>query len=374
MTPLGAMLVRRIRAEGPLDVASFMAACLLDPQHGYYATRDPLGRQGDFVTAPEISQMFGELLGLALAQAWMDQGAPESFCLAELGPGRGTLMADALRATRIVPGFHAALGLHLVEASPVLRACQARTLAGWQPHWHAELATLPEMPLFLIANEFFDALPIRQFQRHPAGWAERMIGLGPDGRLAWGLAPPVPLAALAHRLEDTHPGDIVETCAPAAGVMAQIEARIAAHGGAALVVDYGGWRSLGDTLQALRDHAPDDALAHPGEADLTAHVEFEALVSAAPALGHSRMVAQGTLLARLGIAQRTKRLAARLNDTALENHLEGARRLTDPGEMGTLFKALAFFPRTGPVPPGFSSVATDAGRPADAGAEDRNAG
>ncbi|MFT5744593.1 MAG: NADH dehydrogenase [ubiquinone] 1 alpha subcomplex assembly factor 7, partial [Paracoccaceae bacterium] len=170
MTPLGDILIKRVRATGPMTLADYMGECLLHPEHGYYTTRDPLGAVGDFTTAPEISQMFGELIGLCLAQAWMDQGAPASFALAELGPGRGTLMADALRATRGVSGFHDAAQVHLIEASPTLRAAQAKIV----PHatWHDSVATLPDLPLFVIANEFFDALPIRQFRRHANGWQE----------------------------------------------------------------------------------------------------------------------------------------------------------------------------------------------------------
>jgi SAM-dependent MidA family methyltransferase len=353
MTPLAAVLARRIAAAGPISVAEYMADCLMNPVHGYYTTRDPLGAKGDFTTAPEISQMFGELLGLALAQSWLDQGAPAPFLLAELGPGRGTLIADALRATKGVPGFHAALGLHLVEVSPALRARQAEALAGFAPCWHERIDTLPEGPLFLIANEFFDALPIRQFVRDPAGWRERQVALR-DGRLSFGLSAPAPLAVLAHRLADTQAGDIVETCAASLPIVAEIGRRIAAHGGAALVVDYGGWRSRGDTLQAVRDHAHDDPLAHPGEADLTAHVDFEALAGAAAPAAHSSLVSQGVLLECLGITERARALAARLDGPALEAHIAAHRRLTHPEEMGRVFQSLAIHPRTVPPPPGYT--------------------
>ncbi|MDH3263154.1 MAG: SAM-dependent methyltransferase, partial [Paracoccaceae bacterium] len=318
-----------------------------------YATRDPLGAKGDFTTAPEISQMFGELLGLALAQSWLDQGSPAPFLLAELGPGRGTLMADALRATKSVPGFHAALTLHLVEASPALRARQAEALGGFAPHWHDSLETLPDGPLFVLANEFFDALPIRQFVRDDAGWRERQIGL-PGGQLGFGLSAAAPLEALAHRLADTQAGDIVETCPAALAIAAEIGRRIAAHGGAALVVDYGGWRSKGDTLQAVRGHAYDDPLAHPGEVDLTAHVDFEALAEAASPAAHTALVPQGVLLERLGITARAQALAARLDGPALEAHIAAHRRLTHPEEMGRVFQSLAIHPRPAPAPPGYT--------------------
>ena len=352
MTPLGRLLAAQIAASGPMTLADYMAACLLHPEHGYYGTRDPLGAQGDFTTAPEISQMFGELLGLGLAQAWLDQGAPDPFVLAELGPGRGTLMADALRATRAVPGFHAALRLHLVEASAPLRAAQRDRLAGFGPQWHDDVATLPQHPLFLVANEFFDALPVRQFQRTGDGWRETVVGLQ-DGRLVPGRAENARHAALAHRLEDTTEGDIVETCAAAQAIAAQIGTIIARHGGAAIVVDYGDWRSLGDTLQALHNHQPADPFAEPGAADLTAHVDFEALARAAAPAMHSRLSTQGVLLERLGITARAQTLAQSLSGDALDVHVAAHRRLTHPDEMGSVFKSLALFPTGTPPPPGF---------------------
>jgi SAM-dependent MidA family methyltransferase len=353
MTPLGDLLKARIAATGPIPVADYMAECLLHPKHGYYATRDPLGAAGDFTTAPEISQMFGECLGLCLAQAWLDQGAPGRFALAELGPGRGTLMADVLRAGRVVPGFVAAAEVHLVEASPVLRARQAETLGHAAPSWHDRIDTLPEAPLYLLANEFFDALPIRQFVRDGAGWRERQVGLA-AGALAFGLSAPAPLAALAHRLADTGDGEVVEHCPALPPIAAEIGRRIAAHGGAALIVDYGGWRSRGDTLQAVRAHKYDDVLAHPGAADLTAHVDFEAIARASAPAAVTPMVPQGRLLERLGIGQRAEVLAAALTGTALASHRAALRRLTLPEEMGRVFQSLAIHPGHAPAPPGYA--------------------
>ncbi len=211
MTPLAALLVKRIREGGPITVADYMADCLLHPAHGYYTTRDPFGAAGDFTTAPEISQMFGELVGLALAQAWLDQGAPARFTLAELGPGRGTLMADVLRATRGVPGFHAAAEVVLVEASPVLRGVQRQTLGAHPVAWAEETQALPDQPLFLIANEFFDALPIRQFQRDTDGWRERLVGVQ-DDRLVLGLSAPLPEVPDLPAFRTAGPGDLVELC------------------------------------------------------------------------------------------------------------------------------------------------------------------
>ncbi len=348
-TPLADILARQIATTGPMTLADYMAACLMHPQHGYYSTRDPLGAGGDFTTAPEISQMFGELLGLSLAQSWLDQGAPAPFVLAELGPGRGTLMADILRATARVPGFHAAARLHLVETSPALRAEQAKRLP--QATWHDVVQTLPDGPLFLVANEFFDALPIRQFQRAGEDWRERVVGLH-DNRLKLGLAAPAPQPGLSHRLDDTQDGDIVETCAPGQAIAAVLGARIAAQGGVALLIDYGDWRSLGDTLQALKGHAHIDPIALPGTSDLTTHVDFEALARAAAPATHTLLTPQGVFLERLGITQRAQALARSLSDAALDSHIAAHRRLTHPDEMGSLFKTLALLPQGAPPPPG----------------------
>ncbi|MBT8154920.1 SAM-dependent methyltransferase [Epibacterium ulvae] len=346
-------LKSRIITDGPLSIADYMADCLLHPEFGYYTTRDPLGAQGDFITAPEISQMFGELIGLSLAQAWMDQDSPAPFSLAELGPGRGTLMGDVLRATRGVPGFHAALQLHLIEASPTLRAAQKDALADYPVTWSDHVADLPQQPLFLVANEFFDALPVRQFIRQDMGWAEKRVGLT-DGALSFGLAEPTPQPALDHRLDDTKVGDLVEICTTAHPIMTEVCTRIATHGGAALVIDYGDWRSLGDTLQALRAHAPTDPLQDPGAADLTTHVDFEALTVAAAAANcaFSRITPQGIFLERLGITNRAQSLAAALSGDALENLIAAHRRLTHPQEMGNLFKVMGLFPKALTPPPG----------------------
>ncbi|EIE49436.1 class I SAM-dependent methyltransferase [Salipiger aestuarii] len=349
MTPLAQILHRRIAAEGPMTVAEYMALCLLHPRHGYYTTRDPLGAQGDFTTAPEISQMFGELIGLSLAQSWIDQGRPTPFVLAELGPGRGTLMADATRAMGAVPGMLDAATLCLVEASPALRARQSRSLQGLAPTWVDSVADLPEAPLFLIANEFFDALPVRQFIRAGEGWAERVVGLY-EGALAFGLTEPAPQAALMPFLA-TPEGDLITTCAPAEGIVEDLGRRISSHGGAALVVDYGDWGAHGDTFQAVQSHTKVPPLAAPGQADLTAHVDFRALAAAAPC-AHTALVPQGVFLETLGITRRAQRLADGLTGAARDAHVAAHRRLTHPGEMGSLFKVLGFVPEGAPVPPG----------------------
>ena len=354
MTPLSDILLQKIKATGPMTVADYMTECLLHPQHGYYSTRDPFGSAGDFTTAPEISQMFGEMLGLLLAQCWIDQGSPAQFALLELGPGRGTLTADILRATQHVPGFHQAARLHLVEASDALREVQKTTLQAHNPIWHKDTTNLPDLPLFLIANEFFDALPVRQFQREGSAWREVSVGLT-DNELSFGLSEPVKTAILSGRLADTKDGDIVELNNASVAIMQNIASKIAENGGVALIVDYGDWRSLGDTFQAVQNHEKVHPLHQPGQSDLTAHVDFEQLKNAAIGVSATHMIPQGVLLERLGITARAKKLAEKLNDSRLEVHIEAHRRLTHPQEMGTLFKAIAFYHKRAPAPPGFEN-------------------
>ena len=352
MTPLHEIIARRIRAEGPMPVAEYMALCLGHPEHGYYTTRDPLGRGGDFTTAPEISQMFGEMIGLWMAQAWMDRGSPAPFVLAELGPGRGTLMADALRAAARVPGFNEAADVWLVETSPALRRKQWEALGAHQPHWADDVAGLPEGPLFLIANEFFDALPIRQFVVSDGTLRERMVGLEGEA-LTFGLSPPLTAEDIPEGAGD---GAVYETCPQGRAIAASIGERLAAHGGVALVVDYGHAtpRANGDTLQAVKGHAYAAPLDTPGEIDLTAHVDFLALAKAAESSGATAwgVHGQGALLDWLGIRVRAAMLAKKQPERAdeIETALD---RLTSPAAMGTLFKALALSGE-GDAPPGFA--------------------
>ncbi len=351
MTPLARLLAARVEADGPMDLSAYMADCLMHPVHGYYATRDPFGAAGDFTTAPEISQMFGEMVGACLAAWWDAAGRPAPVRLIELGPGRGTLMADILRVLARVPGLSPTV--HMIEASPTLRAAQA--LAVPAARHHDRLEDVPPGATLLIANEFLDALPIRAHVRDGAGWRARTVGL--HGRaLRLGLGPAAPLPALAHRLSDTRDGDVVESRPAADAVMRAISGRLRAAPGLALLIDYGGWRSLGDTLQALRGHAPEDPMASPGEADLTAHVDFEALAGAA-GLPHTQLTPQGVFLERLGITARAQALAARLEGAALHSHVAAHRRLTHPDAMGRLFKALAFVSPGLPAPPGLPFAA-----------------
>lgn len=345
---LADLLATRIARTGPMTIADYMAEALLHPQFGYYATRDPFGAAGDFITAPEISQMFGEMVGLCLAQSWLDQGRPRAT-LAEIGPGRGTLMADILRATSAVPGFHDSITVCLIEASAKLRGIQTTRVP--QARHLDSVDQLPEAPLFLVANEFLDALPVRQFVRSGNGWRERMVGLDGDS-LTLGLSAAAPLAMLEHRIADTAEGDLVELCPALPAVVGTVADRIAHHGGAALFIDYGHWRSKGDTLQALRAHKTVDPLDGPGTADLTTHVDFEAIARAATGVGVSAMTAQGVFLERLGITARAKALATRMTGAALDQHIAAHRRLTHPAEMGDLFKVIGLYPSGLTPPPG----------------------
>ncbi|MEQ8698686.1 MAG: class I SAM-dependent methyltransferase [Bauldia litoralis] len=343
MTPLGEKLAARIRANGPITIADYMAACLGDPEHGYYLAREPFGRGGDFVTAPEVSQMFGELIGAWTVAVWEAMSAPASFVLAELGPGRGTLMSDLMRTARLRPAFVEAAQIHLVETSPRLRAIQAETLAAAliAPTWHEHIDDLPAGPLIVVANEFFDALPIRQFVRTATGWAERMIGLDDAGALAFGLRPAPPPPGFGN---DVAEGAIVETAPAATAVMATLAGRIAAGGGAGLFIDYGyPGPAVGDTFQAVRRHQYDDPLAAPGEADLTAHVDFGTLGETARSVGARTrpLLSQGAFLARLGLSERATSLARGKDATTGEALERAVERLASPTGMGEIFKVLA---------------------------------
>lgn len=353
-TPLEGRLAARIAADGPITIADFMATALGDPEHGYYMRRDPFGAAGDFITAPEISQMFGELIGLWAVETWRRMGCPASFILAELGPGRGTLMADALRAARVSPDFLAAARIALVETSPHLRAVQQRTLAGRPILFADAINALPnEGPLITIANEFFDALPIRQFVRRPDGFAERMIGLV-DGRLAFGLRQGALLPGAPSGLPT---GAMIEVSPAATAIATSLATRIAKEGGALLAIDYGHDGGTGDTLQAMRRHGTVGVLEAVGEADLTAHVDFAALARAARAGGASAapLLTQGDFLLRLGLLERAGRLGAGKPAATQEAISAAVERLAGPEAMGTLFKVL-LISAPGLLPPPFDPL------------------
>lgn len=363
MTELAALIARRIRATGPLTIAEFMSEALQHPQHGYYATRDPLGAAGDFVTAPEVSQVFGELIGLWCADVWARMGEPDPVLLVELGPGRGTLMADAVRALAVAPDFRRALRLHLVETSRALRALQAKTLAAAEPTWHDRLDQVPKGPALIIANEFLDALPIRQFERRGGGWHERRVGLVPDDQtLAFVLdsAPSASAVLIPRSLEPAPEGSVAEVCPAALGLAADLARRLMADGGAALFVDYGHLATAcGDTLQAVRRHRYHPVLDSPGDADLTAHVDFQAFAAAAQSAG-ARVcgpVTQGDFLRSLGIEVRARQLLTNASPATRATIESGVRRLIDRAEMGTLFKVLAVLHPDLPTPAGFPASA-----------------
>ena len=357
MSGLEAVLAEAIQRDGPLSVARFMDLALHHPTYGYYRDRDPLGAEGDFVTAPELSQAFGEVIGAWLAQAWLDLGGPAPLRLVELGPGRGTLLADALRATRGVPGFHHSLRLHLVETNDRLRAAQAARLAESDPSWHGRFDEVPPGPLLLVANEFFDALPTHQLVATARGWVERCVDLDAEGRLTYHLAQR--RSSLGARLPDPTLGTVAEVSPARTELARAIARRIARDGGVALIVDYGAWSEgpTGDTLQATRNHAPCDPLDAPGTADLTTHVDFGALAEAAAAGGAAVYgpVPQGTFLATLGLHLRTAKLLERAT-AAQQRALRAALfRLTDASAMGELFKVLVLAHPQAPAPPGFTA-------------------
>lgn len=362
MTPLSRSIARRISLQGPISIADFMAEALAHPQHGYYMGKDPFGRTGDFITAPEISQMFGELIGLWCAEVWRLMGSPALFNLIELGPGRGTLMQDALRAARVLPDFAAAASIHLIETSPVLRDIQAVTLADHRPAWHDDLSHVPDGPLIVIANEFFDALPVHQFIRTADGWRENVVTVN-DDQLVLAAAPAATAAtALLANRDAGAEGDIAEICPAAISISTALAGRIAEHGGGALVIDYGYAEPAGiATLQAVRRHERHDFLSDPGAADLTAHVNFQDLQSAAQE--HAAVygpISQGDFLRNLGIELRAQQLTQRATADQQAVIESACRRLIDPAEMGTLFKALACCHPDMPPPPAFENAAISA--------------
>ena len=356
---LKARIAALIEAQGPMSVAQFMTISLLDPKCGYYATRDPLGAGGDFTTAPEISQMFGEMIGLWLVQAWSDQGCPRNPRLVELGPGRGTLMADILRTAKVAPEFLTDLEVVLIEASPTLQQVQADKLRslGADICWQAQFDdSLTDRPLFLVANEFFDALPLRQYVKTDRGWCERMVTVLND-ELSFALAPvPTPPAAIPRGHENAPDGAVFEI-SPAATALAEDIARtVAAKGGAALIIDYGYAEASGfsETLQAVSGHRFADALADPGEDDLSAHVDFAALAEAGRRGGAQVFgpVTQGMLLANIGISERAEQLM-KSNPESANALFSAIERLIGNDQMGKLFKALAFVPAAISDVPGF---------------------
>ena len=348
------VLVERILSQGPLSIAEYMEQCLLHPQFGYYINQNPIGAERDFITAPEISQIFGELIGLCLAQCWIDQGKPSDISLVEAGPGRGTLMADILRATqKTVPSFNQAAELQFIEISRSLYRRQFDLLKDYHPKWYRQFSDLPQKPLFFVANEFFDSLPINQFKREGKKWRKRKVTLK-SGKLTFTFGPALDEPNLSHRMTDTENGDIVELPTQGLQNIEVIAERISNYGGLALIIDYGHWRSLGDTLQAIKKHNYVHPLFAPGECDLSAHLDFESLAYASASCQTTRLTTQSIFLERLGISLRVQKLCENLSNEQKEKVVIAHRRLTDPSECGELFKVLGLFPNDQSPPPGLT--------------------
>ncbi len=352
-TPTAALLADRIRRSGPISMADYMSAV----SDAYYARGDIFGAAGDFITAPEISQTFGELIGLWCAVVWQNMGAPAAFRLVECGPGRGTLMRDFLRATARVPGFNAAAEIHFVERSRALREVQRESLKDHTVTWHDDIDAVNDGPMILVANEFLDALPILQLEKTTDGWRERYVGLDDKGGFKIVLKEGEPLRGLSAPL-----GTIFEISLAIQNFIAKISRRIATSGGAALLIDYGhgiaplgGDIPFGETLQAVRNHKPCGIFDTPGEADLTAHVNFDSLARTAWTDGVKVFgpVAQGTWLGQLGIKLRGLQLAKGKPPEVAKTIESGIRRLTEPDAMGALFKVIALAHPALATPDGF---------------------
>jgi SAM-dependent MidA family methyltransferase len=367
LNALETILKEMILESGPIGLDRYMAVALGHPVHGYYRTREAVGSENDFITAPEINQMFGELIGLWCVEVWRLMGEPEAFHVVELGPGRGTLMADALRAAKVAPDFLDALDVHLVEISAPLRERQRAALEGrgFKVAWHASAGDVPPGPAIFIANEFFDVLPVRHYVHRDGGWRERLIGLDEHGRLSFGVGAAHETAIAAEGETD----DILEVGVAASRLMTQLGVRIVTQGGALLAIDYGySEPATGETLQAVRGHQFVDPLAHPGEADLTAHVNFSALARAARGAGCAvhGPVPQGQFLTRLGIFERAsilERAATPAQSASINTALD---RLAGEGagfdaatDMSRLFKAIAVTRREFDAPPGFAEAANE---------------
>ncbi|WEK05202.1 MAG: SAM-dependent methyltransferase [Candidatus Devosia phytovorans] len=345
----------QIRTSGPMSIASYMGLCLTHPSKGYYKIADPLGSKGDFVTAPEISQMFGELVGFFVVNLWQQMGSPKEFSLLELGPGRGTLMADMLRVACRAEGFRDALDLRLFETNPALIAEQNARLEAYGAQWIDSFEKVGPGPLIVISNEFFDALPIRQFVRMGDGWHERMVGLS-EGKRNFGLNPtPIPASAMPAAIASAESNAVFEIGLASGEVMKRIAHIVSTQGGAILAVDYGyGRTQTGETLQGVRDHRYADVLDAPGETDLSAHVDFEALgnLAANAGLAVQPLATQGQWLTRMGIEERAKQLSV-ANPGSASDIASARARLVDSNQMGDLFKVFCAA-SPGLLPSGFA--------------------
>ncbi|PPR12081.1 MAG: hypothetical protein CFH41_00114 [Alphaproteobacteria bacterium MarineAlpha11_Bin1] len=359
MKRLETFIRERIEADGPIPVYEYMALALGHTNLGYYKKGDPIGADGDFITSPEISQVFGELIGLWAAVTWQQMSCPDKIILIECGPGRGTLMKDLLRATTSVPMFEKAIEIHLVETSEFLMHRQAETLSGQHPIWHKTIETIPPGPTILIANEFIDSLPIRQVTKVQNGWAERCVGsLGNTLQFMPGTICQDPL----NLPKDALPGEVYEFRPAAVTFINKLSKRLAAQPGAALIIDYGyKHQAPGDTLQAVREHQFADPLSDPGEVDLTAHVDFGALSARASDCGSQVFgpIDQASFLRSLGIIERTAALFKNATPEQAERLYSATQRLIDPNAMGSLFNAMIITDSEAPAPAGFEIYSTE---------------
>jgi len=348
-TPLARKIKRMIIETGPISVADYFSLCLADPEYGYYRVREPFGRAGDFITAPEISQLFGEMIGIFFIQAWQAQNRPDTVNIVEIGPGRATLMSDAMRTIeKLAPDLYSATTIHMVETSERLKTVQRQALLRHKTRtrWHSDFATVPEGFTLLVANELFDAIPIRQFMKTDHGFHERMVTIGSSDKLEFGIGPTrIEPELLPDEGRNAPDGALFEVAPARTAIMIAISERLKRDGGTALIIDYGHLNAnYGDTLQAVRRHQFDPPLAHPGEADLTSHVDFEALAMAALASGTHvhRPLTQGDFLIGLGILERAGSLGSGKDRLTQATITDAVNRLASEGAgaMGQLFKVL----------------------------------
>jgi NADH dehydrogenase [ubiquinone] 1 alpha subcomplex assembly factor 7 len=351
-----------IKAQGPISIAQYMGIALSDKKYGYYTTKQPLGRQGDFITAPEISQMFGELIGLWCASIWEFMGRPVNLQLVEFGPGKGTLMSDLLRGTSKISGFHDSISIHLIEISPSLKKQQQVNLNNYDVkiEWYNNFSDILNNPTIIIGNEFFDALPILQFVKTKNGWREKLIGIDASEELKFMLSPAeTPACALIpQNIRNSDENSVFEICPSAISTIRNISQHLKENGGAALFIDYGYFENpLVNSFQAVKEHEYHDVLKDPGQADLTAHVDFSTLKNSATESGITthKIIGQGQFLQAMGIDIRASMILKNATFEQKKDIISATERLTDNKQMGELFKCLAITHPELPAPPGFES-------------------
>lgn len=358
--PLKQKLANKIQKSGAISLAEYMAICLYDDEYGYYRKKDPLGKEGDFTTAPEISQVFGELIGVWLITSWQASGSPKNPIIVEPGPGRGTLMADILRVAEKIPEFYKNISVHLVEVNEALIKEQKKALSKYEAeiHWHKSIDTLPEKPVFLVANEFFDALPIHQFIMTKDGWRERLIAVDANNNFVFitSKIETPHIALIPKKLSDVEEGGIYEVCPEGIKIIKNIAERIKNYGGAALAIDYGYYNNnFKDSFQAVKNHKYHDPFKNPGDVDLTAHVNFTRLGKEAEKMGVRAQgnITQGEFLINMGIELRAAMLMKNASEIEQKNIKSGVERLLFPSQMGSLFKCLALTNKNAPGAYGF---------------------